>query len=91
MIYISKKNWRRYKTKDIDILGIVMCIILVIVALFIITLIILFIKSINGSFEGTNFNNETGNYISVYEYYGGIIGEKSDGTIELLKSYKKIN
>lgn len=46
MIYISKKNWRRYKTKDIDILGIVMCIILVIVAF---------------------------------------------GTIELLKSYKKIN
>ena len=42
----KQKNWRRYKTKDIDILGIVMCIILVIVAF---------------------------------------------GTIELLKSYKKIN
>lgn len=77
--------------KDIDIFDIVMCIILMIVALFIITLIILFIKSTNGSFEGTNFNNETENYISVYEYYGGIIGEKSDGTTELLKSYKKIN
>lgn len=70
--------------------GLAITVILIIIGTVMIfpALLVVFLRGKNENNIGTNMNNETKEYLKIYEGRYYIFGVTEDGTRELLKSYK---